>query len=452
MPRTATTRGHDTEYWYTIFALLFLTGALIPLIYHVGGTRAASYTESNPLRLGIALVIYLIAAWLILRSKRAVLIELLQRNPLVIAVLFLPLASVLWSVDPEATFRRAAACTLTTVFCIYIAGRLSPEELLKRLMFVLLLGGVASVLYALAFPQYGMNTEGANLGSWSGVYGQKNELGRIASLAIIVAYFVRPSNQIERLYRYLTMAVFLFLLVMSQSRTNWFIMLGIAGFIPLLGVLRSKRLALSLRVIVVLSFGIGFILMVALGAEQLLSAVGRDDTFSGRQTLWRGVIAITNENFPILGAGYGAFFSEVGGVPELQLYYLTRWGSVPEHAHNGYLNVWADLGIVGLILLIVFLVTTSAYLLRRVIKEPDRPAWGAFSALMFFFLVNNMAGSVAFKHSDISWVLIVVASFYARASMHADLRHQVPRPVGLRYGAVPVWPVATTSPNDTRRI
>ena len=452
MPRAAVTRGHDSEYWYTLFALLFLTGAMIPLLYHLGGVRGGTYTESNPLRLGVATAIYLIAAWLILRSKRAALIDLLQRNPLIIAVLFLPLASVLWSVDPEATFRRAAACTLTIVFCIYIAGRLSPEELLKRLMFVLLLGGIASVLYAFAFPQHGMNSEGANAGSWSGVYGQKNELGRVASLAIIVAYFVRPANQIERLYRYLTIAVFLFLLVMSQSRTNWFIMLGIAGFIPLLGVLRTKRLAVSLRVILVLSFGIAFVLLVALGAEELLSAVGRDDSFSGRQTLWRGVIAITNENFPILGAGYGAFFSDVGGVPELQLYYLTRWGSVPEHAHNGYLNVWADLGIVGLILLVVFLVTTSAHLLRRVIKEPNRPAWGAFSALMFFFLVNNMAGSVAFKHSDISWVLIVVASFYARASMRADLRDRVPQLVGLRYGAVSVWPVATTNHNDARRI
>jgi O-antigen ligase len=327
------------------------------------------------------------------------------------------------------------------VFCIYIAGRLSPEDLLKRLMFVLLLGGIASIFYSILVP-YGVHYDSGNAGSWKGVFGHKNDLGRVSAIALIVAYFVRPSNQAERLYRFLTIGIFLFLLAMSQSRTNWLIMMSIAGFVPLLSLFRSRRLTLPLRVLLVLSFGIACVVVVAAGFGELLAAVGRDETFSGRQSLWEGVFTVVSDRYPILGAGYGAFFSELGGVREL-FYLVASWGSIPDHAHNGYLNVWADLGAVGLVTLVLFLVTTLAHLLRRSIDEPDRAVWGALCALMFFFLLNNISSSVALKHSDIAWVTVLIASFYARAPMGSALHQRLaPRPISLRRESLRVWPSA----------
>src|SRR5262245_12417627 len=140
-PAAIERRGHDWEYWYTLFALLFLTGALVPLLYDIGRTRLAAPGDSNPRRLAAAPLLHPLAASLSLKSIGRTT-KLLQENPLVVALLLLPPVSMLWSVDPEATFRRAIACSLTTVFCVYLAGRLSPEELLKRLMFVFLLGGI----------------------------------------------------------------------------------------------------------------------------------------------------------------------------------------------------------------------------------------------------------------------------------------------------------------------
>jgi O-antigen ligase len=157
-----------------------------------------------------------------------------------------------------------------------------------------------------------------------------------------------------------------------------------------------------------------------------------------------------SDRYPILGAGYGAFFSEAGGVRELG--YLVAWGSIPDHAHNGYLNVWADLGTVGLVVLVLFLVTTCAHLLRRSISEPNRPVWVALSALMFFFLLNNISSSVALKHSDIAWVAVLIASFYARSAMRSDVRQRpMLRPVSLGDGSIPDWPVAATAQNDGRK-
>lgn len=447
-PTRAVTRGHDWEYWYTLIALLFLTGALVPLLHDLSGTRVEARGDSNPLRLGLATLLYLIAGLLALRSIGGT-VRTLQRNPLIVALLLLPLVSVLWSVAPDLTFRRAAACALTIVFCIYLAGRLSPEDLLKRLMFVLLLGGVASIFYSVFVP-YGMHYDAGNAGSWKGVYGHKNDLGRVSAIALIISYFVRPTNQAERLYRFLTIGIFLFLLAMSQSRTNWLIMTAMAGFVPLLSLFRNRGFTLPLRVLLVLSFGIACVALVVAGFGDLLAAVGRDETFSGRQSLWEGVITVVSDRYPILGAGYGAFFSELGGVRELY-YLVASWGSIPDHAHNGYLNVWADLGAVGLITLVLFLVTTFAHLLRCSVNQPDRAVWGALCALMFFFFLNNISSSVALKHSDIAWVTVLIASVYARAPIGSVLhRRLAPRPVNLRRESLRVWTPAVR--NDATNV
>ena len=438
-------RGHDWEYWYTLIALLFITGALAPLLGALGGGQVEARGNSNPVRLGLATLLYLVAGLLAVKSVGKTL-GLLQKNPLAVALLLLPLASIFWSVDPELTFRRAIACALTIVFCIYLAGRLSPEELLKRLMFTLLLGGVASVCYSVLVPQLGMHFDAANYGAFRGVYGHKNELGRVSVIALIVSYFVRPSNQAERLYRFLSLSIFLFLLVVSQSVTNWLIMMGLAAFVPMLALFRTKRLSLFLRLLIVLSFGMATILLVASSAEALLAAVGRDESFTGRDTLWAGVITVVSERYPILGAGYGAFFSNLGGVRELL--FLVSWGGIPDHAHNGYLHVWADLGAVGLLILILFLITTLAHVLRRAINEPHRAAWGAFSALMFFFVVNNISSSTALKHSDIAWVAVLLVSFYARAAIRSDVR---PQPAGLQHGGNVAWSKAVHPALHVRR-
>jgi O-antigen ligase len=231
----------------------------------------------------------------------------------------------------------------------------------------------------------------------------------------------------------------MFLLVMSQSRTNWLIMAGMMAFLPMLNLFRSRRMTLPLRFLLVAAIGLACIALVVDDLDDLLAAVGRDESFSGRQSLWEGVITVVSARYPVLGAGYGAFFSDLGGVRELT--YLVAWGSIPDHAHNGYLNVWADLGTVGLVVLLLFLLTTFAHLLRRSVADPDNPVWGALCSLMFFFFLNNVSSSVSLKHSDIAWSVVLIASFYARAPLASMVRSRsAPSPVSLRGDSLGVWP------------
>lgn len=400
------------EYWFTILALLVLANALSPLFYDFFGSKSAEYTDVNPGRLASTLLVYAIAGGIAIR-RIGYTKELLARNPFVLMIFLLPLISIIWSVDPSTTVRRGVAHLLTGALCLYIVSSMSPEELLRRLTLSFLIGGVASLLYTVGSPYNAIHHGGGIDGSWKGVYGHKNDLGRICSIALVCAYFSTSLTVAQKRIRLATLLIFLFLLVMSQSRTNWFIVAAMVGVIPMTAWLRNGRVAPGLRIGAFLTIAVGATLVVTFGADAMLAAVGRDATFSGRTTLWRGVQAIIDQKYPYLGAGYGAFFTRAGGIYQLTPY-LSAWSGIPNHAHSGFLDTRANLGIPGVTLLALFILVTGKRLITRVMADTHRNVWAGFIALLFLYLFNNFSSGVSFKHSDMAWVLLVVIYMYCQ--------------------------------------
>jgi O-antigen ligase len=196
-------------------------------------------------------------------------------------------------------------------------------------------------------------------------------------------------------------------------------MMGGFGFMFLVAVLRNRRLSSGLKLTIALAMGLAVLAAAAAMFEQILAAFGRDDTFSGRTTLWHGAIAVATANHPVLGAGYRAFWTATGaeGVRD----YIQGWARLPGHGHNGYLDVWLELGWAGVALFAVFLLTMILRLARRVLRAPDEPAWAAFAIFFFVFILNNFSVTVAFKHTDIAWVTAVLACLYTRQCVTARM-------------------------------
>ena len=403
------TRG--LEYWYTTFALILLAGALVPLFTDFTGIHDESFTDSNPLKLLATLATYMVALVLLLRRYQAAT-RVLASNLMIVLLFALPIVSIFWSVDPGATFKRSIAYFLTGAFCVYLRITFTPEELMRRLMIVLLVGGVFSLLYAVAMPANGIHHDIANPGAWKGVYGHKNNLGRICSFAILISYFFTPRTRNEQRLKWALIAVSLVLLFFSQSRTNWLILIASASIIPVLNFLRYPRVSLGIRLFIVIFAVTALFFAITVGGDMLLSSMGRDATFSGRTTLWRGVTTIVEQDYLALGAGYGAFFTEAGAVYKLAPY-LTYWTMIPNQAHSGYMNTFADMGLLGVSVLAVFLVATMVLLIRRIVAEPGRKVWSAYFVIFFAFLINNFSETVAFKHSDIAWALVIMGYLYA---------------------------------------
>jgi O-antigen ligase len=110
---------------------------------------------------------------------------------------------------------------------------------------------------------------------------------------------------------------------------------------------------------------------------------GRDETLTSRTDIWRPLLAFASRS-PILGVGYGGFYEP--GNAELVAVVGPRF--IMAQAHNGYLAVYIELGIVGLILLGTFLLAYCG----RVRRELDHSfEWGVYGIclLPMSLLYNN---------------------------------------------------------------
>jgi exopolysaccharide production protein ExoQ len=403
------------ESFFILVSMLLVTQAFTPILM-AGSSSDDALGDSNPATLLSALVIYAIAFMLLMRRPTAMM-DTIKDDPLLIAMFALPVISVIWSVDHGTSARRVVALVMTGIYCVYLARRLSPEDFLRRLLLALFIGGVFSLLYTALDPAQAIEHSAINSGSWKGVYGHKAILGRIAAVAVTVSVYVRPRHVWEGPMRWATIAIFVFLAIKSQSRASWLMMGGGVGFMFLMLILRNKRLSSGIKLTITLALGL--MVLAAVGAlfDQILAAFGRDDTFSGRTTLWNGAIAVAKASHPILGAGYRAFWTETGaaGVRD----YIQGWARLPGHGHNGYLDVWLELGWAGVALFVVFLLTMMWRLARRVLREPGEPAWAAFAIFLFVFILNNASVTVAFKHTDIAWIFAVLGCLYTRGCVSA---------------------------------
>jgi O-antigen ligase len=403
------------ESFFILVSMLLVTQAFTPILM-AGSAGDDALGDSNPATLLSALVIYAIAFMLLMRRPSAMM-DTIKDDPLLIAMFALPVISVIWSVDHGTSARRVVALVMTGIYCVYLARRLSPEEFLRRLLLALFIGGVFSLIYTALDPAQAIEHSTINSGSWKGVYGHKAILGRIAAVAVTVSVYVRPRHVWEGPMRWATIAIFVFLAIKSQSRASWLMMAGGVGFMFLMLILRNKRLSSGIKLTITLALGLMVLAVVGVLFDQILAAFGRDDTFSGRTTLWNGAIAVAKASHPILGAGYRAFWTETGaaGVRD----YIQGWARLPGHGHNGYLDVWLELGWAGVALFVVFLLTMMWRLARRVLREPGEPAWAAFAIFLFVFILNNASVTVAFKHTDIAWIFAVLGCLYTRGCVSA---------------------------------
>jgi exopolysaccharide production protein ExoQ len=154
--------------------------------------------------------------------------------------------------------------------------------------------------------------------------------------------------------------------------------------------------------------------VLATGIEETVTLLTSDPTLTGRTTVWRYVLYRWDEN-PYLGQGYGALW-QVGPQIEAYLRHAEVTGWLMNEAHNGYLDVLAQTGIVGLVLLAVFILSGFLILLfakQRDLHEPN--VWQLFAMyLTLGMLLYNITETSFFSGAD--WLLFVAMCAFALSS------------------------------------
>lgn len=407
---------------FIVFALLYFAGGLalvlnpddlptsdeppaspsMALLRQPEKAKGADPTAKNKLKLVVQIGIYLITAALIVCNFRAFL-RLALEHKLMLALLLLAVVSTAWSTAPGFTLRRSLVFIASTSFGIYVASRYTMREILRMLCVLGAIAAVASLIVVWRKPDFGI-ASGATAGCWQGIFGQKNTLGRFMAFEALA--FAIATLQ-EKRYRWLyglgtVMCLALLALSRDMSAAILVPVLGTCYFLFQLARKRSlaKMVAVASLVAVVAA---SFVFVILVEPAQLLHILGKDSTLSGRTDIWSAVWAEILKK-PWSGYGYCAFWMGEDGPESLKIWQAVHW-SVP-HSHNGYLDVLAEVGVIGLLLLVAACAVFFVRGLRcaRASKSPQ----GLFPLLYLSFMVlSNCSEGTFLKQESMFWVLFV---------------------------------------------
>lgn len=385
-----------------IAALMLITGLIVTLTSGLASQSAGfeDRESGTPLLQFLVLAGYLPAA-LFMIARPDLPLRIFKQAWVYFALILLAIVSVSWAVEPATSFRRLIALLVATVFFIHVATWYTPRR------FLLLLAGFASAVTVLSavsvvIPGVGITSDGVHSGTMRGIFFMKNIFGDFEALAIItmgvVAMIIRDPRY--RLALIGLSALAFVELLLSDSRTPLIgLVLSAAAMIAANFLYRPSRWQRSFTQGVrngIVGLGILFagVIMPLVGALTL-SALGRDMTLSGRTHLWEYAIGKGIDR-PWLGVGYKSFWTDsvTFDLRTLHDHWSTGEGTkaLTANAHNGFLEVWLDLGFVGLSLLLL-LFAVAAFKANRQLQRTLDPVYiwhiGAITYVASYYLTES---------------------------------------------------------------
>jgi O-antigen ligase len=367
--------------WIPLVWMFLAASRYVSAWLNLGGTHmsVAAVPDGSPLDATIFLLLILGGVAILIR-RRVNWIELLFNNPWVWLFFLFGVLSIAWSDFPFMSFKRWVKAFGNVIMALIILTEQNPSEalgvILRRLAFLLL---PLSVLFIKYYPELGRGYGWGGRAMYTGVAAHKNGLGDICLItgiyycwslllqrrqALILVgdqqwlgclfqwreYIDRWNKlgirtQLYHIASFILIGMIAWLLYMANSATSLICLVVAAGLffmssVPALA--RQPRQMLLLGVLVVPCLGL---LEVALGvSEFVLGMVGRDPTLTTRVPMWHGLLAMAVD--PILGAGYESFW-----LGERFSTVLSIYGGINQ-AHNGYLETYLNLGLIGLALLL----------------------------------------------------------------------------------------------------
>jgi len=371
--------------WH-VFAIIILFGTLLPLMRNIE-RGAVDQSEGDAFLRTLQIVVYFVSLSILIFYIPK-LLQVMIASPWLWAISFWAILSYFWSPFPDLAFRRAIAVLLGSLYGIVLFLRFEFKELLRILYYVFAIIVILSFLVILFVPRLGLMGP-PHPGEWRGAFIHKNALARISVMALLLfAFLWEQKKGLSRYFLVFLIGLSLLMVYKANSMSSFLVIIILILSVVMINVARRAKKHWPILVI----FLIGLLIFGAFiglqESEFLLGLIGKDATMTGRIPMWELIIKIAMER-PVLGYGYRTFWLGFNG-PSALVWENFSWH--PAHAHNGYLDVWLQLGLVGVILVSILLFIlvrisfTNAWLNEN--KRIQRISLFVFLYLMFIIFYN----------------------------------------------------------------
>jgi O-antigen ligase len=295
-----------------------------------------------------------------------------RRVPLIFtAFLGLAVVSIAWSFYPGATLLGLVAQAGPAIAAIFFATSMSWPRILTALgratRWILGLSLLFEFIVAVFvrhpiipfWVDYGDGTL-PDAFFWSqadlftgapiqGIVGNRNLLAFIAVIALVCLVLEFTSRSLGRRRSYAWIAVAVATLALTRSTTAIAVLVVVAVAAGILILMRRSNAKQRRMVLAGSAIGIAAaVALVVAFSSQILRLFGKSPDLTGRFDIWNAVTGLAQQR-PVFGWGWVSYW-----VPWVEpfTHLAERKGVTYLQAHNAWLDVWLQLGIVGLVLFI----------------------------------------------------------------------------------------------------
>lgn len=370
------------------------------------GDVQTQYLDGSPID-RVVYVSLLVLAIIALVCGRRRVGSILRNNGIILLFFAYCAISVVWSDYSFVSLKRwtKSAGDPIMVFLILTdpGGIAALKRLFARTGFVLI---PLSILFIKYYPDLGRSyNQWSYLPSYSGIALTKNLLGMLClvfglgSLWCFLTAWKEPAGK-ERRLRLVAHGVLLlmnfWLLRMSDSMTS-VACFGIGAMLMmLLTFSETARKPFYLHALVATLIVVP---ILAVSSAGIVESLGRDPTLTGRTGIWSAVLSVSGN--PVLGTGYESFWL---GERLQKVWDMTMPGL--QEAHNGYLEVYLNLGYIGLAFILVMVLVGYRHVMQEFRRDPT------VGSLRLAFLVTAVIYSLSeagFRETTLTWTVFLLA-------------------------------------------
>lgn len=397
--------------WLPVIWLLIAGSRMVSdwLTLQPPAANADVYLDGSPLDRNF-LTALLVAGVIVLVRRGPKVVALLQGNGAIVVFFLYCAVSVLWSDFRDVAFKRWIKSFGDLVMVLVVLSdddSLSAvKRVLSRIAFLLV---PLSILFIKYYPDLGRTyNRWTWMPAWTGVTTDKNMLGMtclvfgLASSWRFLSAFKEPKSSSRSrllLAHGAVIAMTLWLLHKCNSMTSLScFLLGSGVMVTICSRFVSKRPGVvHIAVLGALSAAFA-VLFLDLGGV-VLSTMGRDPTLTGRTEIWRQTIAMAQH--PMIGTGFASFWL---GERLDKLWAIFSFQ--PTESHNGYLEIFLNLGWLGVALFAIMLATSYRNAVRLLRLDPEA------GSLVLAYFVAGLAYNfteAAFKTMNLVWIALMLA-------------------------------------------
>lgn len=386
----------------------YFTGPAVP---GIGGS-----IEGNPIATIIFSGLILFSVIVLLKRRTFSLTWVLSNRGILLLYAYI-LLSIMWSPYPEVAIKRY----IKMIGCLLIALLLASEEDHDKALEHVLRRYIAiSLILSLYFIRTDRSigyTIGAH-GSYfmAGIAGHKNALGILCaySLIFLLMRALRRWPDINYFDGVLAL-INLYFLIRAQATTA--LVLAILGVVLILGlkiVGNFQRIVILVMISLIVTLPVLMITINSPGAVisgAFFSATGKDATLTGRIPMWKDLIRIGQKDL-ILGSGYEGYW--IMHYKEI----WAKWTFLPVSAHNGFVEVLLNLGLLGLVILIGVIARPLFRLGSEVSISRPLSHWSL--AFLILFILSNFT-EAWFINLSLGWNLFLIVLMISEKDRSARL-------------------------------